>query len=60
MSIESVPLGEECDNNSQCLKYNKFSECFEEKNENPKKYCKCQSHFIDHDGSCVAAVGELV
>ncbi|KAL5291659.1 hypothetical protein ACFFRR_010832 [Megaselia abdita] len=52
---ETLNLGEICDNDSQCLKNNKYSECFGENG--GAKMCRCQKHFVEHENSCISAVG---
>lgn len=49
-----MSLGEPCQDDSQCLKGNKYSECVGENGE--AKTCQCQKHFVQFEASCIAAV----
>lgn len=48
---ESVPLGDLCEDNAQCIKNDRFSFC-----DPNKKACVCLEHFVEKESKCLSTV----
>lgn len=44
-------LGEICEEDTQCIQQEKFSEC-----DIHKKICKCQKNFVPYNGGCISII----